>query len=81
MKKTLLATLLLLTSCGSIQMQPMDLGLQVEALGGLFKVKPQISIGDGKVGPSAIEVQFDRKEQVTEEVTEEETEVVVSDDD
>ncbi len=81
MKKTLLATLLLLTSCGSIQMQPMDLGLQVEALGGLFKVKPQISIGDGKVGPSAIEVQFDKKEQVTEEVTEEETEVVVSDDD
>ena len=81
MKKTLLATLLLLTSCGSIQMQPMDLGLQVEALGGMFKVKPQISIGDGKVGPSAIEVQFDRKEQVTEEVTEEETEVVVSDDD
>ena len=81
MKKTLLATLLLLTSCGSIQMQPMDLGLQVEALGGLFKVKPQIYIGDGKVGPSAIEVQFDRKEQVTEEVTEEETEVVVSDDD
>lgn len=77
MKKTLLATLLLLTSCGSIQMQPMDLGLQVEALGGLFKVKPQISIGDGKVGPSAIEVQFDKKEQVTEE----ETEVVVSDDD
>jgi len=81
MKKTLLATLLLLTSCGSIQMQPMDLGLQVEALGGMFKVKPQISIGDGKVGPSAIEVQFDKKEQVTEEVTEEETEVVVSDDD
>lgn len=77
MKKTLLATLLLLTSCGSIQMQPMDLGLQVEALGGMFKVKPQISIGDGKVGPSAIEVQFDKKEQVTEE----ETEVVVSDDD
>ena len=43
----------------------------------MFKVKPQISIGDGKVGPSAIEVQFDKKEQVTEE----ETEVVVSDDD
>jgi len=77
MKKTLLATLLLLTGCGSIQMQPVDLGLQVEALGGLFKIKPQISVGDGKVGPSAIEVEFNKENKVTEE----ETDVVVSDDD
>ena len=30
MKKTLVATLFLLTSCGSIQMEPIDLGLEVE---------------------------------------------------
>jgi len=67
MKKTLVATLFLLTSCGSIQMQPVDLGLQVEALGGLFKIKPQISVGDGKVGPSAIEIEVNKTEEKEEE--------------
>ena len=63
MKKTLVATLFLLTSCGSIQMEPIDLGLEVEALGGMFKVKPQIFVGDGKLGPSAIEIEVKKTEE------------------
>ena len=63
MKKTLVATLFLLTSCGSIQMEPIDLGLEVEALGGMFKVNPQISVGDGKLGPSAIEIEVKKTKE------------------
>ena len=74
MRKTLVATLLLLTGCGSMQMQPVDLGLEVKALGGLFTIKPQISVGDGKVGPSAVEVEFKTEE-------EEESEAVATDGD
>lgn len=68
MRKTLVATLLLLTGCGSMQMQPVDLGLEVKALGGLFTIKPQISVGDGKVGPSAVEVEFKQEEEGSEAV-------------
>lgn len=58
MKKTLAATLLILVSgCGTIQMEPVDLALELEAFGGLFRIKPQVTIGDGEVGPTAIEVE------------------------
>ena len=68
MKKTLAATLIILMSgCGTMSMEPVDLGLELEAFGGLFRVKPQISIGDGKVGPTAVEVEFSKQEATEEE--------------
>ena len=50
-----------------MSMEPVDLGLELEAFGGLFRVKPQISIGDGKVGPTAVEVEFSKQEATEEE--------------
>lgn len=68
MKKTLAATLIILMSgCGTMSMEPVDLGLELEAFGGLFRVKPQVSIGDGKVGPTAVEVEFSKQEATEEE--------------
>ena len=68
MKKTLAATLIILMSgCGTMSMEPVDLGLELEAFGGLFRVKPQVSIGDGKVGPTAVEVEFSKQEDTEEE--------------
>ena len=68
MKKTLAATIIILMSgCGTMSMEPVDLGLELEAFGGLFRVKPQVSIGDGKVGPTAVEVEFSKQEATEEE--------------
>jgi hypothetical protein len=38
-------------------MAPIDMGFEVSALGGLIKVKPEFSIGDGKVGPTSVAVE------------------------
>ena len=68
MKKTLAATIIILMSgCGTMSMEPVDLGLELEAFGGLFRVKPQVSIGDGKVGPTAVAVEFSKQEATEEE--------------
>ena len=68
MKKTLAATIIILMSgCGTMSMEPVELGLELEAFGGLFRVKPQVSIGDGKVGPTAVEVEFSKQEATEEE--------------
>ena len=56
-----------MSGCGTMSMEPVDLGLELEAFGGLFRVKPQVSIGDGKVGPTAVEVEFSKQEATKEE--------------
>ena len=58
MKKTLVATLIILMSgCGTVQLEPVDLALELEALGGLFRIKPELTIGDGQVGPTSVSVE------------------------
>lgn len=69
MKKMLMLPLILLAAgCESLSMPPVDLDLEFSALGGLVQVRPQITIGDGEVGPTAIEVDIDTGEEaVTDE--------------
>jgi len=59
MKKFVIAAVVLLAGCGSVP--PIDLQLELEALGGLVKVNPAITIGDGKVGPTGVEVIIDEE--------------------
>ena len=48
-----------MTGCGSIP--PTDLDVELELFGGLIKVNPAITIGDGKVGPTDVEVIIDEE--------------------
>ena len=73
MKKIVLAASLFFT-VGCETMQPVELDLQLEALGGLVKVKPRVVVGDGKVGPTNIEVEIQQEGQEKETL-------VVSDED
>lgn len=59
MKKFVIAAVFILAGCGS--MPPIDLDLQLEALGGLVKVNPAVTVGDGKVGPTEVEVIIDEE--------------------
>ena len=55
------AFVLLLLTGGCANMQPLDLGIELEALGGLIKVAPQITVGDGQIGPRSIDVEIDKE--------------------
>jgi len=54
-KLTCILALLLVTSCET--MQPVDMSFEVNALGGLIKVRPAFTIGDGHVGPTSLEIE------------------------
>ena len=57
MKKIIvLAAALLLTACET--MQPVEMGLEISALGGLVKVAPKFTVGDGEVGPTSVDVEI-----------------------
>lgn len=59
MKPVLLGLLLVLAGCGSIP--PTDMDVELELFGGLIKVNPAITIGDGKIGPTDVEVIIDEE--------------------
>jgi hypothetical protein len=59
MKLLLMGVALCLAGCGSIP--PTDLDVELELFGGLIKVNPAITIGDGKVGPTDVEVIIDEE--------------------
>jgi hypothetical protein len=44
-------------SSGCANMQPVDMSFEVNALGGLIKVKPSFTVGDGRVGPTSVQVE------------------------
>lgn len=55
MKKIICLVALFLSGCET--MQPVDMSFEVNALGGLIKVKPSFTVGDGQVGPTALEIE------------------------
>ena len=56
MKKIICLTALLLGGCET--MQPVEMGLEISALGGLVKVAPKFTVGDGEVGPTSVDVEI-----------------------
>ena len=55
MKPLLLTFVLFLSGCET--MQPVDMSFELNALGGLIKVKPAFTVGDGELGPTSLEIE------------------------
>ncbi len=55
MKKIICLTALFLSGCET--MQPVDMSFELNALGGLIKVKPAFTVGDGELGPTSLEIE------------------------
>ncbi len=51
----------MLPGCSGLNLQPLDLKLKVEALDGLVSVEPEVVVGDGKIGPTSIEIEDEKK--------------------
>jgi len=57
-KVLILAIFIALPGCASFP--PVALDLKMDMLGGLISVAPAITIGDGKIGPTDVEIEINK---------------------
>ena len=64
---------IMLPGCSGLNLQPLDLKLKVEALDGLVSVEPEVVVGDGKIGPTSIEIEVNEEvvNEIVDQVVEE----------